>query len=438
MPAPVRASIDYRPPPSARTLAEPTVWLAAVAIAAAAWCAWRCRRVAPAVSFGIAWWVALLLPVSQLVPLNALLADRWLHLPFAGLAGVVAAAVGALGARWGSPRWRWGGRVVAVAVVGALASMTFARARDYRTEVRIWDAAVRAWPESVPLRLSRGAVRAPRVRAAIEARDPDAPSQVWAMIADVSRIQEIHPGEDRASRIAQACVGLGLPYLARVVADHGLRSTPDSFVLQAMRAEALWFGGDRAGAEAAFAAVLARPDAPRAAVDRVRVAEMVYVQPPGAAKAPTGEAAAVRAVVRQRLARMRLEAGDLVGARRELVRALADWPGSELTPCYLAQLDKEAGDLAGARGRMADILARGPHVQTAYVQAAEYALEARDAAAVGAILRPAVRRWPFSRELWALLAEAARSQGQELAAANYEAREVDCGGGGENRSRRTN
>lgn len=422
---PAQLSIDYTAFPYVQSLNEASVWLAILAVAAAAWLAWRCRRVAPAVSFGIAWWVALLLPVSQLVPLNALLADRWLHLPFAGLACVVAAGVAALGRVAVAPAWRATGVAVTVVAVMILAVLTWQRASDYRTEVGLWDAAAREWPESALVAMTRGCVRAPRARAALEARAPNAEAELEAVLADLARVHEIQPGEERASRIAQAYIGLSLPHLAATAAAHGIATVPDSFVLAMIQAEARWQAGERAAAEADFAGLLARSEAPLAAVDRVRVAEIVYVQPLGAESPPAGESAAVRAVARQRVARLRLESGDMAGARVELERALQEWPASEMTRCYLAQLDKDAGDLASARRRIGEVLAGQPTIQSAFVQGAEYAIEAGDPASARTILGRAVLRWPFRPELWALLAEAAVAQGETLAAAYYQARCAD-------------
>jgi hypothetical protein len=420
-------TIDYDFVPYVRSLAEPGLWLALVATAAAGWCAWRCRRVAPAVTFGIAWWVALLLPVSQLVPLNALMADRWLHLPFAGLACVIAAGVAALTPRLRSPAARWSAVAVTVTVVGAMAAGTWRRARDWRTEEGLWNAAIRVAPDDAGLYLARGQVRAQQA-APRRGADPAAVASVLAAtIADFSHSLDVQPREDDAARVAQTCLELGVPGMARRAVDHGLLGSADSFVLQATRAEALWRLGERAAAEAAFAAVLARPEAPRAAVDRVRAGEIVYVQSAQGVAPPEGERAAVRALVRQRLARLRLEAGDLAGARAELERALADWPASEMTPCYLAQVERDAGDLPAARRRVEALIARGVRVESAHLQAAEYALEAGDPAGAVRVLAAAVTQWPFGARHWVGLAQAAREGGQPLAEAIYAGRVQDLG-----------
>lgn len=58
--------------------------LGAVLVCGAAFVAWRHRRSAPAISFGLLWCTAALFPVSNLIPTGIVLAERTLYLPSVG------------------------------------------------------------------------------------------------------------------------------------------------------------------------------------------------------------------------------------------------------------------------------------------------------------------------------------------------------------------
>ena len=83
------------------------------------------RRRAPWFAFGVFWFFAALLPVSQIVPIGAVMADRFLYLPAAGAAAALAAGLLALG-RWRLP--------AVVAVLGCFAAITFAREAVWRDD----------------------------------------------------------------------------------------------------------------------------------------------------------------------------------------------------------------------------------------------------------------------------------------------------------------
>jgi hypothetical protein len=116
--------VDYHLP--AIAWQRVAVGLAGLAIACGALVLmFRARHQAPAVSFGIAWCIVALLPVSNLIPSGVLVGERTLLLPSVGfLIAAGGAAVVALG-RWPGPaaRRRVTALVTLLAVLGAVKSV---------------------------------------------------------------------------------------------------------------------------------------------------------------------------------------------------------------------------------------------------------------------------------------------------------------------------
>ena len=115
------------------------------------------RKRAPLAGLGVCWLFVALLPVSNLVPIGAHLAERFLYLPSAGFA--LAAAVGAvrLPALFGpalrarASGWRDAAVVFALA---ALALLTWQRNRDWRTPLALWQAEHALAPDDPVVNLS--------------------------------------------------------------------------------------------------------------------------------------------------------------------------------------------------------------------------------------------------------------------------------------------
>jgi Flp pilus assembly protein TadD len=102
-------------------------------------------RRAPVAALAILWTYAALLPVLNVLPIGALMAERFLYLPSVGaciLAGQLPAVIGErLGAR--------GARVAAAAgaaVLAALAARTVVRNADWRDPLALWKAELRSAP----------------------------------------------------------------------------------------------------------------------------------------------------------------------------------------------------------------------------------------------------------------------------------------------------
>jgi protein O-mannosyl-transferase len=146
---PVTLSIDYsyRQIPVVEGGASAAVGLAGlVGLTLAVWALWRVRGRRPAIFSLGAFALVAILPSSNLLRLiGTIMAERFLYLPLAGLAGVAALLVDG----WASTGGR---RMSATVVVGAIAlalmARTAARNLDWRDDRTLWAATIQAAPES--------------------------------------------------------------------------------------------------------------------------------------------------------------------------------------------------------------------------------------------------------------------------------------------------
>jgi tetratricopeptide (TPR) repeat protein len=103
-------------------------------------------------SFGLAWYLVTMLPVSHIIPHHEIAAEHYLYIPLVGLALSVAAL---LQRGWSthvedtSPRTRRVFTAMIVVVLVLLATRTFVRAFDYRSEISHAQATVAHFPASV-------------------------------------------------------------------------------------------------------------------------------------------------------------------------------------------------------------------------------------------------------------------------------------------------
>jgi tetratricopeptide (TPR) repeat protein len=111
----------------------PAVVILAGLAAAGGLAAWRDRRV----GFGLALLLLPLLPVSNLVPIYRAAADRYLYLPLAGVACIVACM---LDSRWVRSRERrqQAALLVSLAAVGLLGMGSLGRQRVWRSQLDLW------------------------------------------------------------------------------------------------------------------------------------------------------------------------------------------------------------------------------------------------------------------------------------------------------------
>lgn len=141
--------------PLARSLFQPTVVFSlAVLTLLAIICVFSYRR-APVVFFGIAWFFASLLPVSNIIPLQAIINERFLYLPSIGFCAILASpalcAQPALGKRMSR------GIIIALLIIAALyGALTLHRNRDWRNSLSLWTASVKASPAAPTSRYNLG------------------------------------------------------------------------------------------------------------------------------------------------------------------------------------------------------------------------------------------------------------------------------------------
>ncbi|HEX9242849.1 MAG TPA: hypothetical protein VF875_10460, partial [Anaeromyxobacter sp.] len=118
------------------------------ALATAAWAAVLAAGVAsarraPLLGLAVLWTFVALLPVSHLVPMGALMAERLLYLPSVG----VCLWAGQLPAAWRErARARRAAVALGAAVIAILAALSLRRAADWRTPERLYEAELRHAP----------------------------------------------------------------------------------------------------------------------------------------------------------------------------------------------------------------------------------------------------------------------------------------------------
>jgi tetratricopeptide (TPR) repeat protein len=130
---PVNLCADYGGP-SVGHLTLPLAIVIVTALAAVlAWGCWRDRRIA----FGTALMLLPLVPVSNLVPIYRAAADRYLYLPLAGVAVIVACVVATAWSRASRER-RQVGLGVGLVALGLLAAACMARQRVWSNSMALW------------------------------------------------------------------------------------------------------------------------------------------------------------------------------------------------------------------------------------------------------------------------------------------------------------
>jgi len=132
--------------PVADSILDARVLISLLVLAAvAAVCIVSYRR-APILCFGIAWFFVSLLPVSNIVPLRAIMNERFLYLPSIGFCCILAspirreASIARRGVAYGA--------MAALLIVSlCYATLTFDRNKDWRTSFALWTASVATSPE---------------------------------------------------------------------------------------------------------------------------------------------------------------------------------------------------------------------------------------------------------------------------------------------------
>lgn len=173
--------------------------LIAALLAAAAAC-WRAR---PLVSLGILWFFVTLLPVSQIIPIQNLMADRYLLLPSAGAILAAVALVPAAALR------RPAGLAAAVAVVAVLGGVTAQRNLVWTSDVHLWEDTVEKQPDldrgwlsyAAALEREGEGTRAAAVLAEGLARLPDSP-----LLVQSHGLRLLEQGDPRAEAVLREAI----------------------------------------------------------------------------------------------------------------------------------------------------------------------------------------------------------------------------------------
>jgi tetratricopeptide (TPR) repeat protein len=97
----------------------------------------------PWLAFGVLWFFLQLAPTQSVVPRRDIVNERHVYLAAAGLFFAGSVALSRVLSPW--PRWR---TAVAAALLTVLAARTTLRNLDYRSEVAMWESAVRASPDN--------------------------------------------------------------------------------------------------------------------------------------------------------------------------------------------------------------------------------------------------------------------------------------------------
>jgi tetratricopeptide (TPR) repeat protein len=135
--------------------------LAALVCAGGILLALRYRRTQPPLFFFLMFFFIALLTTSNLIILiGAVMAERFVYLPFIGLAGCLVVAIQAGAARlsrqWSAaPRAAW---VAAALLCIAFAARTYARNIDWQDDASLWTRAVEVCPQSAKAHLNLGRV----------------------------------------------------------------------------------------------------------------------------------------------------------------------------------------------------------------------------------------------------------------------------------------
>jgi len=125
-------------------------WVSIALVTGFLWCSWRWRQRHRVAAWGIAFFFVALLPTSNLLlPIGAIMAERFLYLPSVGFCAAIAVALATVGAT--GITWRG---AVSLLALGALGIRTYMRNADWRDESALWRSAVAAAPNSFKTHLA--------------------------------------------------------------------------------------------------------------------------------------------------------------------------------------------------------------------------------------------------------------------------------------------
>lgn len=240
------------------------------------WAAWALRRRAPALGFGIGFFYVALLPSTKLFADPAVLAERFVYLPSAGLAVALGFGFAALQRRWSAaPVWTLG---LAAALV--LASLTLVRNAEWHSRKSLAEAEARRSPNDwkallnlSQLRLDEGqpqeALGLCERGLALVPTNPGLHSNRGIALAALGRVPEAEASLRRAIELSGGRTS-DRANLARLIAASGRRAEAAAEYTEAIASETgdaerhalrgellLYCNGDTVAAQAEFEAALA-------------------------------------------------------------------------------------------------------------------------------------------------------------------------------------
>lgn len=208
-------------------------------------------------AWGAAWFILFLLPVSNIIPIAVLMADRYLYVPLAGLAVLFGALFNANSLNSGtvglSERFRQAAFVaVAAAIVIFLLNQSRLRCEIWSSETSLWTSAVECAPESAYAHNNLG-------KALYIGVKPDLPRAEVELKKAIALAERTPLEEDRYRVLPRAMVNLGIVYATGGRRDDARREFESAVAIWPENANA-WFNlgalemesGDTGAAARAF------------------------------------------------------------------------------------------------------------------------------------------------------------------------------------------
>jgi tetratricopeptide (TPR) repeat protein len=224
-------------------------WAALVLIGAVSLWLWIRRREYTLAAWGWAWFLVALLPVSNLVPIPAFMAERFLHLPFAGLTGAVVALAGAIRVSVVSRR---AALLAATMVTVLLSTLTWMRHEAWASNESLWRTTMEDHPKSqgglhgyanVLIEQQRFGEAVPYLQRALEDR---------TMAADGRAVVFLSLG--------RAYAGLGQLDNARASFESSLAAAPTAWAYQNLAIVLFQLGSPEAAESQLHEAIRLQPD----------------------------------------------------------------------------------------------------------------------------------------------------------------------------------
>lgn len=125
---------------------QPKVIFSLFIILAVAGAALSLRKKAKAASFSLFWIFAALLPFSQIIPLQTVIAERYLYVPSVGFSLFFGWLIHSLITKFQNPAFRKGVFVAVCGVVLLFSILTVSRNAEWRNDFTLWESAIKVPP----------------------------------------------------------------------------------------------------------------------------------------------------------------------------------------------------------------------------------------------------------------------------------------------------